>query len=444
MSADGRTRREVGWAIWFVVVLAAAFHLVIDLPIGPAALRLSAADLVLPVTVGLLLRLWQRQGWRLPVWRHRLVWPGLAAMTASLTLALAIGWAAQGHPSGWALTNKFLGWFILLAFFLAGALTTSLLPAQARQSCLRMLFLVGGASCAWSLAIYEALALRLVERVSDAEAKPWHEFVGLVWGDIRMTGWLVNANSFAFMIGALLLLLLPFAKRETLFSRRGHCALLTLYMIALINNGSRAAAGGLLIGFLALAVLRQVPWGIVVRALGIGTAVSLSLNVVPTVVFWVLTQIGIPSSTYVPRLQVSVMLPNSDNAWSLAVRLEGYYRAWDLWLQHPWTGIGLGSFLAAESARGANPPLVIHSTWLWLLTEVGPLGLLSGASFFLATLWSLWPRRAGEDVDAEALQAGMFVVIVLFGVMALAHELLYQRHLWFLLGLVLTRGKKEV
>lgn len=403
--------------------MMAGFHLVVDLPLGPVATRLSAADLVLPLALGLLAWCWWRDGRPALGWHGRFVGPGLVAMTVSLTLALAVGWHALGRPSGWALTNKYLGWFVLLGFFLAGALVTGHLPARYRDTVLRVLFLAGGAACVWSIGVYEALALGFVSRVPDAAPQPWQEVLGLVWGDVRMTGWLVNANSFAFMSGLLLVLLLPMAKRGMLFSPRGHTALLTLYCVSLLNNGSRAAAAGLLLALLALAVAREIPWRMALTALLAAAVLSPMLNVVPSLV-----------SLSQTRLQAVFMLPNSGNSWSLAVRLEGYYRGWDLWLQHPLLGAGLGSFLAAEIARGAVPALVIHSTWLWLLTEAGPLGLFSAGFFFLAALLTLRSRNDG-------LAAGMFAVLILFGVMAMAHELMYQRHLWFLLGLVLARGR---
>ena len=87
------------------------------------------------------------------------------------------------------------------------------------------------------------------------------------------------------------------------------------------------------------------------------------------------------------------------------------------------TGIGLGTFQSVYDR-------VIHSTPAWLYVEMGVLGALYVA--VLGGLVLLWIRRADRlgAGDTELCLA----ILVLYGLMALSIEALYQRPLWIALG----------
>jgi O-antigen ligase len=75
---------------------------------------------------------------------------------------------------------------------------------------------------------------------------------------------------------------------------------------------------------------------------------------------------------------------------------------------------------------------VIHSTAVWLLAETGFIGF---AVFGAAGL-----RLLAEAVRCRAEPAALMLLLTLcaFGVISMAHEMLYQRAIWLLLGAMLA------
>jgi O-antigen ligase len=61
--------------------------------------------------------------------------------------------------------------------------------------------------------------------------------------------------------------------------------------------------------------------------------------------------------------------------WSVYVRLLALHTAWDLFLKHPFTGVGIGNFQVA-SAYNLFARIVAHNSYLDILVGVGVFGLL--------------------------------------------------------------------
>ena len=102
-----------------------------------------------------------------------------------------------------------------------------------------------------------------------------------------------------------------------------------------------------------------------------------------------------------------------------------------MFLAHPLFGAGLGAYMMSQ-LETTGVPLIIHSSGVWLLAETG----LAGFAVFAPAGWQIIAavyRRRFET-------AGLVVVLALagFAVMAQAHDLLYQRALWLLLGAALA------
>jgi O-antigen ligase len=69
--------------------------------------------------------------------------------------------------------------------------------------------------------------------------------------------------------------------------------------------------------------------------------------------------------------------------WSVYTRLLALRTAWELFLQHPLTGVGLGNFIVA-SAYKVFLRIVVHNSYLEILVGTGVFGLAA----FLGILWS--------------------------------------------------------
>ena len=105
----------------------------------------------------------------------------------------------------------------------------------------------------------------------------------------------------------------------------------------------------------------------------------------------------------------------------------------EMWQQSPVLGAGLGVF-HAKSPVWMGHPQVIHSTSLWILAEFGLLGgAVFGWAFFLLARHA---TRFGRTQPARRI---LLLMLLVFSIFSLAHELFYQRIFWLVLGGVLAR-----
>jgi O-antigen ligase len=85
--------------------------------------------------------------------------------------------------------------------------------------------------------------------------------------------------------------------------------------------------------------------------------------------------------------------------WSVYTRLLALRTAWEMFLDHPLTGIGLGNFIVAASYQ-VFLRIVVHNSYLEILVGTGVFGLLgflfilgSGARFSLEGARHRWQRH---------------------------------------------------
>jgi O-antigen ligase len=62
--------------------------------------------------------------------------------------------------------------------------------------------------------------------------------------------------------------------------------------------------------------------------------------------------------------------------WSVYTRLMALHTAWEMFLQHPFTGIGIGNFIVAAAYK-LFVRIVVHNSYLEILVGTGIFGLLS-------------------------------------------------------------------
>ena len=99
---------------------------------------------------------------------------------------------------------------------------------------------------------------------------------------------------------------------------------------------------------------------------------------------------------------------------------------------HPIFGAGLGAYMNQEMQAGT--PLVIHSTLLWLLAETGLIGSLIMLAPIVRIFWSEVRHSQESDIGGLVL----VFIITTFAVVSNAHEIMYQRAFWLLLGAALA------
>ncbi len=107
---------------------------------------------------------------------------------------------------------------------------------------------------------------------------------------------------------------------------------------------------------------------------------------------------------------------------------------WD----HPVFGAGLGAFRNQLIPTLEGLPLLIHSTAVWLLAELGIVGFLVFAVPFMYVFFKEWKYAPIDQTSA-------FIVLCLagFAVMSGPGDMLYQRTFWFLIGAALALGRSQ-
>jgi O-antigen ligase len=106
--------------------------------------------------------------------------------------------------------------------------------------------------------------------------------------------------------------------------------------------------------------------------------------------------------------------------------------AWRLFLSSPLIGSGLGYFVE-HFPRANGSSLIIHSSYLWVLAELGLVGLAVFGASALGLWRSVWRRVATDDGCQLAL-----LLLAALATMSLVQDMLFQRVTYFILGLALA------
>jgi hypothetical protein len=113
-------------------------------------------------------------------------------------------------------------------------------------------------------------------------------------------------------------------------------------------------------------------------------------------------------------------------------RIKSILGGLDLFLRYPIFGAGLGAYISDQ----IEPVVVIHSTPIWLLAETGIVGTAIFASVFFRLLF-----QEGRNIGASPLSSAISMMLVAFALMALVHEIMYQRAFWLFIGMCLGAGR---
>lgn len=389
---------------WVLPLTAAVFVLFqIYVPIGSGLLNVNLADPVVILGGSLfVLRAVGKRQW--PQWRVSHVNLFTLLATLALSYALLLG-AWRFGWTNWALINRFLGWFILLAYAATGALITSLGGIRGLRA-LAMTYagaLIGVLTIEFVLLLMGALGVSVE---------------GLVRLD-EIEGFSQNHNflTFQMLIGvsALLAFVRPGAWKQIFAG---------LILVGFWFAGSRSGSIAILCTVAAAVYIRCLSAREALGALACAVSAAVVLAAVPLL----MTQLGFGHghAAIVPQLDRTEA--------SLNERTATLVGGWKLFVEHPIFGAGLGAFRNENVVSSSRIPLVIHSTALWLLAELGLVGFLIFAlpAFYV---WALeWWRRATYD-RASGLVA---LCILGFAIMSGPADMVYQRTFWLLIGAALA------
>lgn len=322
-----------------------------------------------------------------------------------LAVHVIITSGAAEWASDWGVINRFVGFGFLVLFYLAVAGTVR----HRDQALLIVRWVIVG-----SVALGLVFVLAGLLHLSPAGVESF-----TAGGRLNGASW--NAGGYAAYLAALFSATMAFNFYGTPVLRAGLVDLGLAALLAglVVLTASRSGFIGVACGLLFLLVWR------------IGSDRSrrlvtlLRLVVVAPVVVLLAWQVSAAVEYENPL----------DRQFTIDVRMQSNAGAWDAFLASPVLGNGLGSYFGRTGD-------FVHNTVLWLLTDLGVLGLLVGLGMgwwmFRRTAWGAAP---GEVVPPEQLAAGaplraaLAAGVAAYVGVSLGVEISYQRGLWFLLAL---------
>ena len=397
VSAAAQDSRDYAAALDWLLPLAAATAVFfqIYIPTGSGRISVNLADPIAAVGGVLFVLHHVGKGW--PQWRIPGVASWVAAASAVLALSIAHGWTSFGWTD-WAFVNKGVGWLMLLGYAATGALIVRRAQDAGFERLLQTFAASGVAIAALDIGfvVLDQLGFGLAA-------------AGLV--EPRIAGLSQNPNAFALMLA------LTFAALVVLrTSGATGIAMMATALVGIWLAGSRAA-------------LIAVPFVLVV-AVQAGAAPRPILKSVAAACLFILGVAALQAVTGIAATgSVINVLERTDVV--TAQHIQTIYDGLAMFTAQPLFGAGLGAYIH-DQATTVGTPLVIHSTAVWLLAETGLIGF---AVFATAAL-----RLLAEAVWRRAEPAALMLLLTLcaFGLISMAHEMLYQRAIWLLLGAVLA------
>lgn len=366
------------------------------LPMRGTAVNVNLADPIAVLGGGLFVFALIQKGnidWRVP---NLMIY--VLGATAAILLSFSIGYFRYGWID-WAFMNKLCGWFVLLMYAATGALLVNK-SGLTGFTLLARTFV----SVAASIVILAVIVIALRRLGFDIPRALF---------SYPLEGFSQNRNAFGFV--------LLFSAILAWWMKPTHQSLfLGILFCGLWLTGSRSALGSVLI----------------VQAL----AVALANERIKTVLHGVMLAcaiIGVLQLCWYAGDLINGPRPDRDaistlwilNAASVTSDTDRFKSMLDglgLFSEHILFGAGLGAYVAGQPKGAA---IIIHSTPIWLLAEMGIVGLLAFAIPAARIIAFEAPKIRENPISS-------FVVFSLvgFGIMSTVHELLYQRSLWLMLG----------
>lgn len=401
------------------VAVAVFFQVHVSFPAGPITVNLADPLSVLALAGIALHSVFLRQG---PLWRVDHFNGVLGVMACLILLSFIHGWMVVGITQ-WSLFGRLFGGMVLAGYIAAGYL----IVASAGTHGLRR-FAETMISTA-AVVVMLQICLRLLCSVG---------VISCTHVAFNFEGYAGNRNAFAFqlLVGVALLCAYSglYERHRNQCSRSSKAYILALLLGILLAGicwtGSRT-------GMITAAIV------LLVSTFGkVGDLRLISRGAVLAVVMWS----GIWLLEHKELLPiwdlfpVRESLPFNVRIQSTLVNETSNYEHWatvtkgfEMWKQSPIWGAGLGVFYA-QSPSWLGHPQVIHNTAVWVLAEFGLLGALGFGWAYL--------KVAGYAIRIRGILPSQHILILLllvFSVFSIMHEIAYQRIFWLALGAALAR-----
>ncbi len=360
--------------------------------------RAAPADLLLAgLVLGVCARKLAQRDLR-PAMTRPVLWT--LGLLAWFLVTLPQTYATLGTIPQAVLVNKILGLALLVASY--WALLESLPSTRDVTRFLRWFCAV---ACVWNLAGLVGYGL-----------EQWAGLKNLtVYGDVRLTGFLVDPNAYGgFLVAALAVQIALTAAGRRSWKRGLELSGILSLFVGVYLTYSRSAWLALAVGVCVLFWL--APRHEKKRVAGIAGLLAVELAVL---VFFTQAEVATQATREV------------------ASRLDVVEQASRSLLHSPLWGIGLG---VAPTLPGQNA-LIIHSTYFWLLAECGLIGLGLFAMLGLSVRRQFLTVRRAARPEVYAAAAALACGLAAWLGLMVGIEALYQRHFWLLAGVLGALGR---
>lgn len=401
-SGVGRRRLEV-------VILAFALQSAISLEWLGIATQIAASQVLLPYfALVVLVELARSKRYSLAIhWR----WVAAFFLAALVLMVhgLHVGEQHTGEMSGWGI-RRTVSTVLMFGYFIVGVYL------GARDEDTRDDFAIAFVAIAALISALSFLAYLWASLSGASVPVLLHPTYS------RFQGLMDNPNAFGWIVVCAICFHLAYWGRERGLWHGPSILGLAVLVAVLVLIASKSAWLGAAVGSAIVLAIGRPPLRPVAVALALGAALSVIGAVAP--------------ATQEPQSFIAAMAGTSMASSSVALRLDQFLLAFELIAEHPIRGIGLGSFPWEEARRGMKVWHYLHSSVLWLWTELGPVAPILFVGFFLYVVRTLRPRPRSAGNPPFAL--AVFAILLAFAVISAADEVIYQRYLWVFVGAALA------
>jgi O-antigen ligase len=323
-----------------------------------------------------------------------------------ITIGWGIGWL-YFNSNEWATANRLIGLIMALSFLFSGAA----LRFHLSQELLLKLGFVLAFSFIFS-AFYKILIFNL-HGVNYVTLYNWKSSV---------QGFMGDRNAFCFL-GALCSTYIVYNLRLSDINNKSikiAATLLSLITILLIYSGSRTGLGAAVF-------------------IGIYTILFLNKHILLIMLVSILTVSCLESISTFSTGGYDILVLDGRNFLATLnvddVRASSWVSGLNLFFENPIFGAGLG-------ANMNQTGIVIHNVWVWILAEMGLVGLLLCLPLAFVFAKIVWKRlyKINIPMSQDSQLHGTVLFIIIFGGFSLFQDIAYQRILWLLLGFILANS----
>ncbi|MBN8521151.1 MAG: O-antigen ligase family protein [Alphaproteobacteria bacterium] len=413
-------------AFIFIYFLPLALQIQINLFRSPehTGLRLNLADLLLPI-MGIIIMwsLWHKKTiwpqWRIP---HVGLW--MTGLSVILMMGVLNTYYIWDVWSTWAIVNKLTGFGVLACLFYVGGWIGANMTAPHIQKFLH-LFFIFFLIVATSQSVMVWLGHIDVTRLYDVVPYP-------------IAGLMANRNAFAFlMVASFILSLSLWMSSRTRIMTWVLGGFYFLLPFLWTYNGSRA---GIII-FGVILILSLFLYGRhMIRPVLIMIFGFLALTVFYAGQTFKLNVLQDNRASFLTEKPPSLSLGGIEqhaetlNMQGDSNRLKIMISALERIQQKPLIGHGLGSALLIQEEKYGASIDIIDNTSLWLLTELGVIGLGAFLIFYLLIFKTIFTGKNNTCLDHKVA----LLILIAFAGMSLFHEIMYTRFLWVMMGMAIV------